>query len=113
MAQYSDPGKQDYIRSAVYILIYVIVISIGAFLLLPELWYVWAALVVGGVVFLVNWHKGQTVYQCPNCGHLYEISFLKDLAAPHGINRDGTWLLLRCPNCKQRNKTRGLKKEEA
>lgn len=112
MPQFSDPGKQDYIRSAIYILIYVVVISVGAWLLLPEFWYVWAALVAGGLVLLVNWHKGQTIYQCPNCGHLYEISFLQDLAAPQGVNRDGAWLLLRCPNCKQRNKTRVLKKEK-
>ena len=111
MTQFSDPGKQDYIRSAVYLLIYVIVIGGGAFLLLPKFWYVWAALVVAGLILLVHWHKGQTIYQCPNCNHLYEISFLKDLVAPHGVNRDGGWLLLRCPNCKQRHKTRVLKKE--
>ncbi len=112
MAQFSDPGRQDYIRTAVYILIYLIVISGGAFLLLPERWYVWTALVVAGLVFLVSWHKGETIYQCPNCDHLYEISFLTGLTAPHGVNRDGAWLVLLCPNCTQRHKTRVLKKEK-
>ena len=111
MAQFSDPERQDYIRSAVYLLIYVIVIGGGAFLLLPRFWYVWAVLVVAGLVLLVHWHKGQTIYQCPNCNHLYEISFLTDLLAPQGVHRNGGWLLLRCPNCKQRHKTRVLKKK--
>jgi len=110
MTQTSDPGRQDYIRSVLYILGYVIVIGGGAFLLLPKFWYLWAVLVVAGMVILVNWHQGQTIYQCPKCGHIYEISFLTDLTAPHGINRDGAWLLLRCPNCRERNKTKVLKR---
>ena len=112
MTQYSDPERRDYIRSVVYIFVYLIVISGGAFLLLPKFWYLWAVLVIGGMVILVNWHKEQTTYQCPNCGHIYEISFLTDLVAPHGVSREGAWLLLRCPNCQQRRKTRVLKRAE-
>lgn len=108
----TKPGKGDYIRSALYILLYVIVIGGGAFLLLPEYWFIWAALVIGGVGLLVGWHRGQTVYQCPNCEHIYEISFWTDLFSPHGVDKDGAWLSLRCPACKERRKTRVLKRVE-
>lgn len=112
MNQVTDPDRRDIIRSVVYISIYVIVIGVGAFLLLPKLWYIWLIVVVVGMVILVNWHKQKTAYRCPNCEHLYEISFLTDLFAPHGVNREGGWLLLRCPNCRQWRKTKVLKKVE-
>ena len=106
----TQPEKKDYCRSVLYLLIYVIVISGGAFLLLPDDWYLWGILVVGGLVLLVNWHRRETVYQCPNCKHIYQISFCVDLLAPHGVDREGAWLFLRCPNCKQRHKTKVLKR---
>ena len=106
------PDKRDYLRSIVYILLYVIVIGGGAFLMIPRFWVIWLVLVVGGMVILVSWHKKQTAYQCPDCDHVYTISFFTDLISPHGIDRNGAWLLLRCPNCKQRNKTKVLKRAE-
>ena len=112
MKKVTNPDRRDVIRSVVYISIYVIVIGASAFYLLPRFWYLWAVLVLVGVLVLVNWHKGQTAYRCPNCEHIYEISLLTDLTAPHGVNRDGGWLLLRCPNCRQKRKTKVLKKVE-
>ena len=112
MNHVANPDWRDVIRSVAYILVYVIVIGAGAFLLIPKFWYIWLALVVAGMLILVNWHKEKTAYRCPNCAHIYEISFLTDLTTPHGFNRDGAWLMLRCPNCRQRSKTIVLKKVE-
>lgn len=110
--KYTEPERGDYARSALYIVVYLAVIGGGAFLLLPRWWYLWALMVLGGLVLLVGWHRGMTAYQCPNCGHVYEISFWKDLAAPHGVDTHGGWLLLRCPNCGERHKTHVLKRVE-
>jgi len=112
MKKYSDPTRKDVIQSIVYILIYVVTISVGAYFLLLKYWYIWAVVVIVGLALLVNWHKGKTVYSCPNCDHVYSISFLTDLIAPHGIDRDGAWLLLRCPNCRERHKTKVLKRTD-
>jgi hypothetical protein len=110
MKNYTEPSGKDYTRSVVFILIYILALMVGAFTLLPRFWYVWLGIVVGGLILLVNWHRGSTVYSCPHCEHVYEISFLTDLLAPHGIDREGAWLLLRCPNCRERKKTRVLKR---
>lgn len=110
MKQVTNPDKKDVIKSVIFITVYVLAISAGAFLLLPQWWYGWLAVVLVGMALLVNWHKQKTAYRCPNCSHVYEISFLTDLVAPHGANKDGGWLLLRCPNCRQRRKTTVLKK---
>ncbi|MFN2146475.1 MAG: hypothetical protein ACK2T7_14085 [Anaerolineales bacterium] len=108
----SPPERSDYIRSIVYILIYVTVIGVGAFLLLPDLWYLWMLIVIAGVVILVSWHRGATAYICPHCGHTFELSFWKDLLAPHGVDKDGGWLYLKCPECGERSKMQVLKREE-
>ena len=112
MKKVANPTRKDYLQSIVYILIYIVAISVGAYFLLLEYWYIWAAVVIVGLALLVNWHKEKTAYACPNCGHVYEISFLTDLFAPHGIDRDGGWLLLRCPSCHKRQKTKVLKRVE-
>ncbi|MFH1447161.1 MAG: hypothetical protein ABIG43_07130 [Chloroflexota bacterium] len=109
MVQVADPDRRDVIRSVAYLLVYVIVLGAGAFLLIPKFWYIWIALAVVGVLIMVNWHKEQTAYRCPNCEHIYKISFLTDLTAPHGFNHAGGWLLLRCPNCRLKRKTKVLK----
>lgn len=110
MSKYTRPQRKDYVRSILYILLYAAVIGAGAFLLLPRAWYLWLGLVLAGLALLVHWHRLSTVYRCPSCGHGYTISFLTDLTAPHGIGRDGAWLLLRCPNCRERQKTQVLKR---
>lgn len=112
MQQVTNPGKGDVIRSMIYLTIYVIMIGATAFVLLPDLWYIWFALVLAGMLLLVNWHKQKTAYRCRNCDRIYEISFLTDLLAPHGFTREGAWLLLRCPNCRVRSRTTTLKKVE-
>ncbi len=110
MAKHTQPQRKDYLQSILYILLYVALIGMGAWLLLPRAWYAWVGIVLIGMLLLVQWHKRSTVYRCPNCDHVYAISFFTDLAAPHGIDRDGAWLLLRCPNCRKRQKTRVLKR---
>jgi len=107
----TEPTRKDYSQSIIYILLFIFAISIGAYFLLPEFWYVWVGEVIVGLVILVNWHKRKTAYVCPNCSHVYEISFLTDLLAPHGIDGGGAWLLLRCPNCNERHKTKVFKQE--
>jgi uncharacterized C2H2 Zn-finger protein len=110
--KFSKPDQSDYARSAAYLLIYLLVIGGSAFRLLPDQWYLWGLLVLAGLALLVSWHRGQMVYQCPKCGHVYKLSFWVDLVAPHGVDKDGAWLLLRCPACRQRSKTRVLKRVE-
>jgi hypothetical protein len=106
----TNPTRRDYLKSILYISIYVIVIGGSAFLLLPEYWLAWGLVVLVGLGLLVYWHKSATVYRCPNCDHVYTVSFLQDLIAPHGLDKGGAWLLLKCPSCKERHKTRVLKK---
>ena len=82
MQKVTNPDSRDVIKSIVFLLIYVIVIGVTAFFLLVDHWYIWLAIVLAGMLMLVNWHKQKTAYRCPNCDHIYEISFLTRPACP-------------------------------
>ena len=108
----NKPTRQDYIKSIVYLSLYVIVIGGGAWLLLPNQWVLWAAIVLIGMLLLVGWHKKETAYRCPNCEHVYQISFLTDLTAPHG-DRSG-WRLAAAalPQLRQASENPGIEKNQ-
>jgi uncharacterized C2H2 Zn-finger protein len=111
MSTYSKPKRSDWTKSLLFISIYVAAISITAFLLLLSYWYVWLALVVGGISLLVLWHKKSTAFRCPKCGNEFEISFLTDFFSPHGVTKEGDgWVYLKCPRCHNRSKMEVLVK---
>ena len=59
---------------------------------------------VTGLVILISWHAKVTAYYCPVCGYEFEISILTDFFSPHGVNKNGAWKYLKCPNCSNRSK---------
>ncbi len=97
MSAYRKPKRSDWTKSLLLIGIYVLVISITAFILLVTYWYVWLAVLTGGLLMLVLWRKKATAYHCPRCGNEFEISFLTDLFSPHGVTKEGrAWMYLKC-----------------
>jgi hypothetical protein len=110
---YRTIKRSDWTKSLLFIGIYVSAISITAFILLVTYWYVWIALVAGGMLLLVLWHKKSTAYHCPKCGNEFEISFLTDFFSPHGVTKDGGgWTYLKCPRCQNRTKMEILVKDK-
>ncbi len=104
MNRYRETTGRDWLATGLRLLVYVAVVLAGAYLLLPTYWYVWAVLVVGGLLVLVTWHAGTFAYHCPNCGREFEVSALVDFVSPQGVGRDehghaAGWKLLRCPEC--------------
>jgi DNA-directed RNA polymerase subunit RPC12/RpoP len=105
MPTYRKPKSSDWTKSLLFTGIYVAAILITAFFLLVAYWYVWVAIVGGGLLMLVLWHKKSTAYHCPRCGNEFELSFLTDFFSPHGVTKDGGgWMYLKCPRCKARTK---------
>lgn len=106
---YQDPEKSDWIKGIVSITVYLAVISVTAFLLLVEYWYLWLIIIFGGLTLLINWHTHSYAYRCRNCGSEFEIPFLANLIAPHGLDKEGAWSWLKCPKCRSRHKTTVIK----
>jgi DNA-directed RNA polymerase subunit RPC12/RpoP len=110
MTLYKATSKSDWLKTAVFITLFVIVLAGGAFLLMPTYWYVWALLVGGGIFLLVWWHTKTFAYRCRHCGHEFEISLLVNFISPHGIDTKGGWKYLKCPACRRRTRAVLLKK---
>ncbi len=107
--KYQDPTRKDWVMGIVTLVIFVLVISFGAFFLFTDYWYMWPILVVGGVVILVLRQTKHYACRCRECGYEFEITFIKNLFSPHGVDREGSWQWLQCPSCKKRVKVTVIK----
>jgi len=110
MTQYQKTTKGDWIRTIVYIAVFVAVIIIGAIFLLPAYFYIWLILFIGGLFLLVRWHAKNFAYRCPKCGYEFEISTFTDFISPHGLSKNGGWKYLKCPKCHERSRATVIKK---
>jgi len=107
--QYQDPTRKDWILGIALLLIYLIIISLGAFLLVPEYWYWWLLLVFVGTTLLVINQNRNYACRCRECGHEFETSFITNLISPHGVDKGGSWQWVKCPNCEKRAKATVIK----
>ncbi len=108
--KYQDPIRKDWITGIASLVIFVLVITFGALLLFTKYWYLWIVLVLGGAGILVLRQTKQYACRCRTCGQEFEISFLNNLLAPHGIDKEGSWQWLKCPGCQKRTKVNVVKK---
>lgn len=102
--QYQDPTRKDWIMGIALLLIYLIVISLGAFFLIPEYWYWWLLLFFMSTILMVINQNRNYACRCRECGHEFEVSFLVNLISPHGVDKEGGWQWVKCPNCMKRAK---------
>lgn len=115
MSSYRKSRRKDWLKSLIYIAVYLTVLGFTSIYLLLSYWYVWMALAACGLMILVSWHAKATVYLCPRCGYEFEISILTDFFSPHGVDTNGGWKYLNCPKCSNRSrmeilvKTKGKK----
>ena len=112
LLSYRKSKKKDWVKTLIYIALYVTIISFAAFYLLLSYWYVWITLTVTGLVILISWHAKVTAYRCQICSFEFEISTLTDFFSPHGINKNGAWKYLKCPSCSNRSKMEIIVKEK-
>lgn len=102
--------SQDWKKTIAYLVVYMVTIIIGAYLLLPNYWYIWAIIVVIGLILLVRWHSQAAVYRCTNCGNEFQVSIITDFISPQGVGKDKSgktygWKYLKCPACRKRMKS--------
>lgn len=99
---YRQVTKRDWWRVGVYILLTIVVITVGALVLVPGTqpleMALWLVMFFGGLFLLVRWHANNTAYRCPECGHEFEISVMTDFISPHTTSKK----YLKCPQCGKR-----------
>lgn len=74
MSNYRIPRRKDWLTVLIYIVIYLMVIGFTSFYLLLSYWYVWVALVMGGLLLLVSTRKGYYVPLLKMWSHIRNIS---------------------------------------
>ena len=99
-----DPTTKDWVKTAMYVVIALIVIMGSALVLTSFSWpvgmLVWLAVFVAGSLYLlVRWHARATAYRCAVCGYEFTISTLLDLTSPHVPDKK----FLKCPQCGKRS----------
>jgi DNA-directed RNA polymerase subunit RPC12/RpoP len=109
---YREPRRRDWLKTLVFIAAYIAVLGLSAIYLLLSYWYVWIVLAAVGLVILVSWHAKATAYRCPSCGYEFEIFILTDFLSPHGVDGEGGWKYLNCPNCSKRSRMKMIAKTE-
>ena len=107
--KYQDPTRKDWISGIALLLIYLIVIGVGALLLIPKYWYWWLILMVVSTILLIIKQNRNYACRCRECGHEFEVSFLTNLISPHGVDKEGSWQGVKCPNCEKRAKATVIK----
>lgn len=84
---------------------FLIAVIVGALILIPLVRpfgaLIWAALVIGGLLYLVHWHTETFEYRCPSpdCDAVFEIPWWLNLISPHGFGSRSGRKFLRCPRC--------------
>lgn len=109
-AQYKETKKEDWIKTAIYLILSLAAIIIGATFLMPTYFWLWLILVGGCLFLLVRWHARNFAYRCLKCGHEFEISAFTDFISPHGPGKRGGWKYLRCPKCHQSSRATVIRK---
>lgn len=102
--KYADPTRRDWVIGIGLILLYLILIGVSAYLLIPAGWLWWLLLVLGGMLLLVLNQTRNYACRCRSCGNEFEIGFFSNLIAPHGIDKLGSWLWVKCPSCERKGK---------
>lgn len=102
--KYEDPTWRDWVSGIGLIVIFLSVIGIGAFLLIPDHWLWWMLIVVGGTLLLALNQSKRYACRCRECEHEFELNFLSTLISPHGVDKKGSWVWVKCPRCKTRGK---------
>jgi len=51
-----------------FLIAYIVIIAVAAFLLLPTYWYLWFIITLIGLFRIASWYMPRTTYLCSNCG---------------------------------------------
>jgi hypothetical protein len=107
--RFRDPTSKDWIAGILILLLYLVIILLGALLLVPDRWYWWLLLFIISTILLVLRQNRQYACRCRDCEYEFEVSFLTNLISPHGIDKEGSWMWVKCPRCQRRAKASVIK----
>ena len=107
----------DFLNTSTALIAFIATTILTALIFTPKYWpfgfAFWIIIVVASLLAVVRWHSRNTVYHCPECDQLFNISTVTDLVSPHGFGRGGDWKLLTCPKCGNHVRAQVYMKDDA
>jgi DNA-directed RNA polymerase subunit RPC12/RpoP len=110
MTKFREVSSEDRKNYGIILLIYIAAAVVSMFFLLPEYWYVVLAILIAGALLMTGLTTRDYGARCANCGNEFELSFTREVLAPHGGGRSGSWQYVKCPNCGKRTRALVVKK---
>ncbi|MCP4900764.1 MAG: hypothetical protein GY906_27685 [bacterium] len=92
--QYQELKASGQIAMIAIVMLYATGVVVG-FVGFPSLWYLWAFLLLAGLVWIVRWNLTGLAFRCPSCNEIFEITVRENLS---GANLLTTKRLI-CKSC--------------
>jgi uncharacterized C2H2 Zn-finger protein len=78
-----------------YLITIFLIISLFSIFLFPNYWHIWTLIIMVEIILFTTWQAKNSVYSCPRCGKIFEISTIEYFLCPSGVNSK----YLKCPEC--------------
>lgn len=80
------------------LIIFIAIEMVSAIMLLENnLMILWVIVLLGLLIWIINWHCHYFGYECDKCGHKQQINFWKEFGSLNLVNRK----YLKCEKCKK------------
>ena len=99
----ADPIKARKRLHLVFGLVYVIILAIAAFFLLPDYWHLWLVLVAIVLMRLISWSSKKQNYECTSCGATFIQQKRQFSLVPKAADLYESEKTIKCPKCRSSN----------
>jgi DNA-directed RNA polymerase subunit RPC12/RpoP len=99
----ADPIKAKKRLHLMFGIVYVIILVIAAFFLLPEYWYLWLVFVAIVLMRLISWSSKKKNYECTSCGATFTQQKRPFSFIPKAADLYESEKTIKCPKCRSSN----------
>ena len=95
----ADPIKLRKRLHLMFGLIYIIILALAAYLLLPDYWYLWLIMALVVLMRVISWTSKKKKYQCSKCKTIFFQEKRSFSLVPKADDLYGSEKSIRCPKC--------------
>ena len=99
----ADPIKARKRLHLIFGLVYIIILAIAAYFLLPDYWYLWLILVAIVLMRLISWSSKKQNYECTSCGSTFAQQKRHLSLVPKAADLYENEKGFKCPKCGSSN----------
>jgi uncharacterized C2H2 Zn-finger protein len=93
--KYWETVRKEWFNKTFLVIVFITTLNIFSIFLFSKYWYILILIILVELVLIIIWQAKNSIYCCPRCGRIFEISALEYFLCPSGINAK----YLKCPEC--------------